>query len=74
MLSLAWRQEKSVLHEAAVTGQLEITKLLISRGASIAQYNPECEDGNSALIETAKNGHLEIVKLLLDNNIDVLSQ
>ena len=56
--------EKTNLHEAAKSGQLEVVKLLIQIGANV---NAMDSKGRTPLHSAAINGNLDIVKLLLKN-------
>jgi len=53
----------SALHVAAAFGHLDLTKLLLQRGAGI-NATAAYRSGLSALHEAATNGHLDVVKLL----------
>jgi len=56
------------LRSAAVTGQIEIARLLLAHGADV---NSRGEGGFTTLHEVATNGQVEFAKLLLDNGADV---
>jgi ankyrin repeat protein len=50
-----------------VSGQSEVAKLLLGKGAIIDAAD---EDGSTALIAAAENGHIEVIKLLVKNGAD----
>jgi ankyrin repeat protein len=56
------------LHRAAVDGEIEQVKLLISKGADV---NAKNGDGWTPLQYAASRGHMEIVELLLAHDADV---
>jgi len=58
----------SPLHEAAIIGDVDITKLLISKEADIHAKNYEL---NTALHYAAYGGHTGVAKLLIDKGADV---
>ena len=58
---------KPVLHQAAVTGQKEVVRLLVAHGADVREHGLEAL--NSALWQH----HEDIVAVLLSTNIDVNS-
>ncbi len=59
----------SVLHEAAIKGDVEIVALLLKHGADV---NAHCSyDGWTALHEAAYNGHLAIAQLLIKHGAQV---
>lgn len=53
----------SALHVAVAFGHLDLTKLLLQRGAGI-NATAAYRSGLSALHEASTNGHLEVVKHL----------
>ncbi|MFH1283279.1 MAG: ankyrin repeat domain-containing protein [bacterium] len=57
----------SLLHIAATAGQLEIVKLLISKGSHL---NHKTREG-TPLILASLMGHSKIVNVLLDNNAEI---
>lgn len=59
---------KTVLHVAAEHGNLDITKLLLTHGAT---FDALCNSGNTALYSAAARGHLEVVKLLFGKQAEV---
>lgn len=60
--------ELTALHGAAYKGEVEVARLLISRGADV---NARASDGNTPLVEAATHNRLDMVKLLLDSGADV---
>ncbi|MBM3299487.1 MAG: ankyrin repeat domain-containing protein [Deltaproteobacteria bacterium] len=56
------------LTAAAMGGQAEVVKLLLSKGFSIGERN---EQGQTALMTAAAAGHADVVKLLLDRGADI---
>ena len=56
------------LHLAAESGQINITKLLLRRGA-----NPHAatDNGNTALMFAAKNNHIEVCEKLIKEGVDM---
>lgn len=60
---------KSVLSQAAATGQLEIARLLIENGADVnvgARMT-----GVTPIVDAAYAGHRQVVQLLIQNGADV---
>lgn len=55
------------LHQACELGNIEIVKLLLNRGAPIAQLS----QNTSPLYSAVEAQHIEIVKLLIDRGADV---
>jgi hypothetical protein len=51
-----------VLHAAAISGHLEICRLVVQ---SVVNKNPQCHFGNTPLHEAARGGHLEVCRLLM---------
>lgn len=60
------------LHEAALNGDIEIVRYLISKGADVNKQALPDGDLETPLIDAADNGHYEIVKLLLESGADPL--
>ena len=52
------------LSAAAASGQLEVTRLLLDRGAKVKKADGK--SGAAALSEAAAHGHVEVARLLLD--------
>jgi hypothetical protein len=61
--SAASRIAMTVLSEAASTGRLEITRLLLDAGASVRARRPQYQ---SPLQSAVSNGHLDVIRLLVD--------
>ncbi len=57
------------LHNAAVRGDLEATKLLLNAGADVDAQDA-LKNGWTALALAAKNGHKDVVELLLEAGAD----
>ena len=53
---------------AAIKGNLDLMKFMISQGADITTIDRE---GSNLLHNAAANGHLEVVEYLIDQNFDV---
>ncbi len=53
---------------ATYNGQLEISKILIEKGANI---NAQDKSGNTALMGLCFNGNINLVKLLISHKVDV---
>ncbi len=49
---------------SSLSGQLEIARLLISKGADVNAA--KTTDGMTSLMASCKNGHLEVARLLLE--------
>ena len=65
----AKNKDKGVpLHNAALSGDERIVKLLIEKGANV---NAEKEHGWTPLLLATKNGHIDTIKALLDKDADV---
>ena len=58
----------TALIEAASTGELEVARLLLERGADVHAKN---NNGSTSLIEAASTGELEVARLLLERGADV---
>jgi len=59
---------RTVLHEAAITGNAEVVTLLLDAKANI---NIQDRGGKTALLWAAEKGHKEVVKILLDAKASV---
>ena len=59
----AQRDGATVLHLAALVGDLATVQLLVERGADVAALNPQ---GGSPLRSAADGGHVEVVRYLLE--------
>jgi ankyrin repeat protein len=59
----------SALQFAALDGQIEIARVLLSRGANV--NSKQEHDGSTPLHMAALEGHLAMVKLLVENGADV---
>ena len=57
------RDNRAVLHEAAVLGPLDMVRLLIERGANV---NNESLGGEAA-IHDAENDHVDVVRYLAEH-------
>jgi hypothetical protein len=56
------------LHEASVSGHLEVSRVLVDHGANV---NARQQKHHTPLDLSARNGHLRVVKLLLERGADV---
>jgi ankyrin repeat protein len=59
--------ERTPLMRAAATGNPEIVKIFLAKGAELHAVTTE---GITALSEACRSGSLDVVKLLLDNGAD----
>jgi ankyrin repeat protein len=57
----------NALHYATVKNQLPVMKLLIAKGASIDEVNP---DGDTALMLAVRNGNIEVIQVLINAGAD----
>ncbi len=57
----------NALHYATVKSQLAVVKLLLSKGASVDEVNPE---GDTALILAVRNGNVEVIQALINGGAD----
>jgi ankyrin repeat protein len=57
----------NALHYATVKSQLPVLKLLLAKGASIDEVNP---DGDTALILAVRNGNIEVIQALINGGAD----
>ncbi|MFC1604810.1 ankyrin repeat domain-containing protein [Planctomycetota bacterium] len=62
------KRSSSSLHQAAVDGDIEQVRLLISKGANV---NAQDEKGNTPLCRAVESGKMEIVQLLVEAGADV---
>ena len=58
------RDNKTLLHEAAALGHLEIVRLLVERGANV---NNESLGGEAAIHDAAENDQVEVVRYLAEH-------
>lgn len=59
---------ETALHEAALNGQYEVVKDLLSADADVNVLDP---DGRTALMYATFNGHLEIAEILIDSGTEI---
>ena len=59
----------SSLHWAVINGNIEVTKLLIEKGANIEIKDSGC--GSSPLLFACQNGRTKIVKFLIEKGADI---
>jgi ankyrin repeat protein len=57
----------NALHYATVKSQLLVLKLLLAKGASIDEVNP---DGDTALILAVRNGNIDVIQALINGGAD----
>lgn len=57
----------NALHYATVKSQAPVVKLLLSKGASVDEVNP---DGDTALILAVRNGNVEVIQALINGGAD----
>ncbi|XP_064630971.1 fibronectin type 3 and ankyrin repeat domains 1 protein-like isoform X2 [Lineus longissimus] len=60
-----------LMRVAAVTGNRDVAKLLINKGATVDHKD---KDGKTALMVAVVNGHQPLVELLLDHKADIYVQ
>ncbi|GFS93161.1 ankyrin-3 [Nephila pilipes] len=60
--------DRSLLHQCALTGSLEMTEYLVESGANI---HAKCRDGHKPIHLAAVMGFVKIVEFYLDHNIRV---
>ncbi|MHC4741617.1 MAG: ankyrin repeat domain-containing protein [Planctomycetota bacterium] len=60
-------REGTLLHTAAAFGQLDVTRILIARGADIEHRN---DYDKTPLFEAAIRGHVDVIELLLASGAD----
>jgi len=72
------RDNKTLLHEAAALGHLDIVRFLLERGANV---NNESFGGEAAIHDAAENDHVQVVRYLarhgsvhLDDVADILPE
>ena len=58
-----YQSGRTALHYAALSGHIEVVKVLVERGAAI---NTTDHADRTVLHEVALSGHVEVVKVLLD--------
>ena len=61
---------RTALHVAASTGQVDLVKWLLGRGASVHSRDTNNE---TPLLAAVKAGHLEIVRVSLKNMMNVIT-
>lgn len=59
---------RSVLHLAAINGNLRIIKLLLAAGANV---NIQDSDGRTPMIKAVECGHTDVLQVLLETGADV---
>ena len=64
------RSQNSVLHSASATGDLDLVKLLLSRGAEVSQSSVH----RSPLYPAVARGHTAIAEFLMNNGATVSAQ
>lgn len=66
--------ERTALHHAAINGKTEMTRLLLSKGASTTARD-FCDTGGgmTPLHYAAAGGHLDVIRLLVGNGADINS-
>lgn len=66
--------ERTALHHAAINGKTEMTRLLLSKGASTSARD-FCDTGGgmTPLHYAAAGGHLDVIRLLVGNGADINS-
>ncbi len=57
----------NALHYATVKSQAPVVKLLLAKGASVDEVNP---DGDTALILAVRNGNVEVIQALINGGAD----
>jgi ankyrin repeat protein len=60
----------NALHYATVKSQVPVVKLLLSKGASVDELNP---DGDTALILAVRTGNIEVIQALINAGSDPTS-
>lgn len=57
----------NALHYATIKSQVAVVKLLLAKGASVDEVNP---DGDTALILAVRNGNVEVIQALINAGAD----
>lgn len=70
-LDVADLQGSTVLHWAAMTGNVDVARELLKRGRKVSSKNDTNNRKETPIFLAAREGHIDIVRLLLEQNADL---